>query len=130
MVPSGATGAPPAQDRLRSDAVIALGVLHHLILTQRFHPREILAKIASYSREYVLVEFMPLGMWTEKKSQPPPNWYTQEWFHQIFAETFDLISVEELQKNRTLFVGRLKAPAAAQQLEAPAAYFDTRKQAA
>jgi hypothetical protein len=45
MAPDTMDGIPAPWTRLQSDAVIALGVLHHLILTQRFHPRALHAAL-------------------------------------------------------------------------------------
>jgi hypothetical protein len=80
--------------------VVALAVLHHLILTQRFHPRDIVREIAKYTRRYVVMEFMPLGRWTEKKSKPSPPWYTTDWFRSYFTEVFDLMLEEDVAPSR------------------------------
>jgi hypothetical protein len=121
MAPELLARTQPPSDRLRSDLVVALGVLHHLLLTQNFHPREVLSTIASYTRRYAIIEFMPLGLWTEKKSKPVPAWYTTDWFHGYFSEIFDVIAFKQLHPNRIAYVGRLKTAEAAKQQESLAA---------
>ncbi len=121
MAPAMLARTSPAPERLRSDLVVALGVLHHLILTQNFHPREILSTIAKYTRRYAIVEFMPLGLWTAQKSKPTPPWYTTDWFRGYFEEIFDVIAVEQLHPNRIAFVGCLKTAEVSKQKECLAA---------
>ena len=70
---------------------------------------EILERLAQYTNRYVIVEFMPLGLWTAKKSKPSPDWYSTEWFQTHFAQYFNLILTEQLADNRLVFVGELKA---------------------
>jgi len=105
--------------RFRSDLVLALAVTHHLILTQGHKLDEVFEKIAAYSRKYVFVEFMPLGMWAgDPLNKPPvPEWYTAEWFERGFARQFRLLEkrvIEShtvagvLEPHRVLFIGRLR----------------------
>lgn len=108
MLPEIASRLSPTSERLKSDLVLALAVTHHLTLSQNFPLKEILRTIAGYTRRFAIVEFMPLGLWGGQKAPPLPGWYTKEWFERAFAEFFDLIAVEELEKNRVAFVGRLK----------------------
>jgi hypothetical protein len=100
-------GNPAA--RLRADVVIALAITHHLTLSQNFSLREVLKTIAAYTRQFALVEFMPLGLWDGQQAPKLPAWYNLKWFQETFAEFFEVLSVEELEPNRVLHVGRLKA---------------------
>lgn len=47
----------------KSDIVMALAITHHLLLTQGHKISEIFEKISAYSKKYVFIEFMPLGLW-------------------------------------------------------------------
>lgn len=96
--------------RLKSDLAIALAVTHHLILTGKFALPTILERVASYSNKYVLIEFMPLGLWSieHQTKQNLPEWYTLEWFRTAFIEKFDLIKEEQVEENRIAFFGKLK----------------------
>ena len=49
--------------RFKSDAVLALALTHHLILTEGISIDDILQTISMYSKRYVFIEFMPLGLW-------------------------------------------------------------------
>lgn len=106
-------------ERFRADLVLALAVTHHLLLTQGHKLDEVFEKIAAFSRKYVFIEFMPLGMWGgDPLTKPPvPEGYTVEWFQRGFERHFRLLerSVIEshtiagvLEPHRVLFVGRLR----------------------
>jgi hypothetical protein len=127
MLPEMAFGESPPPERLRSDLVIALAVTHHLVLSQNFPLREVLRTMAGYTRRFAMVEFMPMGLWNGHTAPPVPGWYTQDWFHRIFAEFFDSITVEKLEENRILFVGHLKASVSRRDKEDTSEYFETRK---
>lgn len=93
--------------RLKSDLAIALAVTHHLILSSNFSIDCIFERIKSFSNKYVLVEFMPLGLWATGDEIYPvlPDWYHVDWFRREFGNHFDLIHVEQLEQNRILFFG-------------------------
>ena len=96
--------------RLKSDIALSLAVTHHLILTSGFSLSAILERLASYSKKYVMVEFMPLGLWSieNKKEQKLPDWYNVEWFRKEFSSKFELILEEQVEENRIVFFGKLK----------------------
>jgi hypothetical protein len=97
--------------RLRSQVVLALAVTHHLLLTACLNIETVLRTIASYSAEYVLIEFMPLGLHDGTSTPPIPSWYSVDWFRSNFAKQFELLLEEKLEENRILFVGRLRGKA-------------------
>jgi hypothetical protein len=101
----------PARARLRADAVCALAVTHHLLLTQKIPIRPVLQTIAAHSRRLVFVEFMPLGLWDGRRAPPIPDWYRLDWFREAFVREFDLVHEESLEENRILFCGTLRKPA-------------------
>jgi len=101
----------PAPARLRADAVCALAITHHLLLTQKIPVRHVLRSIAAHSRRLVFVEFMPLGLWDGRRAPPVPDWYRLDWFRAAFAGEFDLVHEEQLEENRVLFWGALRNPA-------------------
>ena len=95
--------------RFKSDAVMALAVTHHFILSQKQPIERILKILACYSYEYVFIEFMPLGLFDGEKTEGSlPAWYTVEWFRESFAQYFHIHIEEKLEVNRILFVGILK----------------------
>jgi hypothetical protein len=99
----------PPFERLRCDVVVVLAVTHHLVLGQQL-PIELFFEIAArYTRRYAFIEFMPLGLWSGEQAPPVPEWYTMEWFQAAFEKQFTLQLVEELDTNRVLFVGEIRA---------------------
>jgi hypothetical protein len=109
MIPETNFYTIPPADRFRADVVMALAVTHHLTISQNFSLRLVMRKIASYTCRFALVEFMPLGLWDGRHQTPPlPSWYGPAWFRQAFEEFFEVLSVEEVETNRVLYLGRLK----------------------
>lgn len=100
---------PKPYERLKSEAVIALAITHHLILTQRINIDQIFNNLKKYTNRYVFVEFMPLGIHSNssKYEVNVPDWYTKEWFQDNFEQVFNLLHVEQLEKNRILFIGEI-----------------------
>lgn len=96
------------QERLRSELVIALAVTHHLILTQRYDIDRIFNTLASYTSKYLIVEFMPLGLWDGESAPPLPSWYNESWFVDNLCNYFSVLERRELEQNRIAFVAILK----------------------
>ena len=82
--------------------VIALAVTYHLTLTQKYALGAVLETLAKFSRGYVLVEFMPLGLHNGTGAPPLPVWYTADWFETGVQQAFDVIGKEVLEENRVL----------------------------
>ena len=97
----------PAYERFQADEVIALALTHHLLLSDKLRIDFVLDTISKYSKKYVLIEFMPLGLWDGESAPPLPQWYTLDWFRRSFQNYFKIISEEQLEKNRILFLGDL-----------------------
>lgn len=106
MANSGGTGPV---ERLRSEVVLALAVTHHVLLTQHVPVDRMLSSIGAYAEKYVLIEFMPLGLWDGRRAPPFPAWYSREWFRENFSRHFDLRREEQVEENRILFVGEVRA---------------------
>jgi hypothetical protein len=96
--------------RLKCDIVLALAVTHHLILSAGFSLQCILERLTMFSNRYVMIEFMPLGLWSETSTnnQQVPDWYTINWFREHFNRYFSLLLEEQVESNRIIFVGELK----------------------
>ncbi len=91
----------PACQRYKSDVVVALAVTHHLILTQKAKLTTIMELLSGFTKRFLVVEFMPLGLWSEANNDSKvPEWYTLEWFIEGVGRFFEIISVEEVGKNR------------------------------
>jgi hypothetical protein len=94
---------------LKADISVALAVTHHLLLTQSFSVDKVLRRIGVFSHRYVLVEFMPLGLWDGEKAPPIPEWYRVEWFREKFKEQFNLLTEEQTEPNRIFFLGEKRS---------------------
>lgn len=96
--------------RYKSDIVIALAVTNHLILAQNVKLSVIVDILERYTKKYVVVEFMPLGLWAgdDENCPPIPKWYTFEWFLDGLKTKFDIVVVEQISKNRICVLGQRK----------------------
>lgn len=110
---------PDSVVTFRSDIVLALAITHHLLLSQGHNLASIFEKVSSYSRKYVFVEFMPLGLWGGDPLNKPsvPDWYTTEWFESQFLRHYKLLEKKVLESHmigdvdephRVIFVGQLR----------------------
>jgi hypothetical protein len=97
--------------RLRSEMVIALAVTHHLILTQKYSIDSILKALTRYSSKYLIVEFMPLGLWDGATAPAIPEWYNETWFIENLSRYCDILQRKELEPNRVSFVVKIKKSA-------------------
>ena len=102
------SGFPGPQKRLSADAVIALAVTHHLLLSQHIRIADMFRRIGSFAKKYVLIEFMPLGFYDGTKAASVPEWYHRDWFREEFQKQFELLEEIVLGKNRILFVGKIQ----------------------
>jgi hypothetical protein len=101
---------PSVAERYCADAVVALAITHHLVLSQGVQGEVLMRRMASFCKRYAVVEFMPLGLWDGTPRSPtPPSWYTIDWFRRHFLEEFDLLHEEQLERNRIVLVGRKRA---------------------
>ncbi len=107
VLPVTVSKGKPAYERFKSDMVIALAITHHLVLSQKLRIDVIFNEISKYSNKYVLIEFMPLGLWDGDVSSDIPEWYTIDWFKKSFQNFFKILKEEKLEKNRILFVGEI-----------------------
>lgn len=97
---------PERAIRLRCSLVIALAVTHHLVLTQNYDINRVLDQILMYTDEYVMIEFMPLGLWNGQHAKPVPSWYNRTWFEHALMKKCDLLESHDLEKNRILYVAK------------------------
>jgi len=109
MSPESNSSEKNPQNRFKSDCVIALAVTHHLLLSQGYQYDQIFKIIGSYSNRIVFIEYMPLGLHDGHQSPQLPHWYTQENFEKSFSKFFTLLHTEQLDINRVLFIGQVRA---------------------
>lgn len=92
-------------DKPIADLVMALAITHHLILSANLDINYVLEKIGSFTNKYMLIEFMPLGLYSSelKENKNPPDWYTESWFEEKLTRTFKVLFKEQVHLNRILF---------------------------
>ena len=108
--PNNRSNTLKLEERIDADIVMALAVTHHLILTQDVGLAHIFNVLASLTRRYVVVEFMPLGLYAGDLENIPavPDYYTLDWFRNAFSEKFEHLLDEKVAVNRHLFVGKIR----------------------
>jgi len=95
--------------RMKSDLVIGCAIAHHLLLAQGINIDILFETFASYTRKFILIEFMPLGLWDGTGVEAPlPEYYTLDWFLEHMSKKFDVNLVEQTEKNRILVFGKLR----------------------
>lgn len=75
---------PPATERLRADAVLALAILHHLSIVRRQGFARALDALEAFASDHVIVEFVgprdPMVARLMRQSRFTFPWYTEEEF--------------------------------------------------
>jgi len=94
-------------ERFKSDIVMALALTHHLILKYGYDIDYIFTEFLKYTNKYIMVEFMPLGLWTPGSKVDIPEWYNEEYFRRHFEKYFKVIKREKLEENRIIFIGEV-----------------------
>lgn len=99
---------PALYERVKSDLVIACAVTHHLLLTQGININVLFEKIKTYTYKYLIIEFMPLGLWDGKNAPKIPKYYTLDWFKRHMSRYFDILLEEKVEENRIILLGEIK----------------------
>lgn len=93
-------------ERFRSDVCIAMALTHHLLLTQFIPMRTMFQQFYDSTKEYLIIEFMPKGLWDGHSAPPLPSWYNKNAFEQEMQFFFEIIMEEQLEDNRIVFLAR------------------------
>jgi hypothetical protein len=107
MMPDPVRGG--SDRRLVGDVVIALALSHHLLLAQHYLLDAVLERIALHGRRFMIIEFMPKGLWDGTRGPPVPSWYRRDWFECGLARVGSIVLAEQLEENRVLFLVELAA---------------------
>lgn len=94
----------------KGELVLCLALTHHLLLTAKLEIDSVLNIIKEYSNKYVIIEFMPLGLYAGdiNKTPPIPDWYNDEWFLNNFSKYFNLLEKKQTEINRIMYFGEIK----------------------
>lgn len=90
-------------EKYKSDLLVANALTHHLLLTQGLDIDVMFKKFSALTNKYVIVEFMPKGV---DVTEFVPAWYNLNFFLDHMCKMFDIISVFEINKMRTIVIGR------------------------
>jgi hypothetical protein len=94
--------------RYVSECACALALTHHLVLRFRLTFDEVVERLKTYTSKYLLVEFMPLGLWDGSSAPPVPDWYNESNFATALGVHFSIRETLTLNDNRVLFIAELK----------------------
>lgn len=100
------TGQLKRSERFQSDIVIALALTHHLLLAQNLRLQWVMETLKAFTRKYILIEFMPLGLGGRRSSLP--KWYTLEWFKAETGRYFEILEVVQTDRKRIAILGKVK----------------------
>lgn len=106
---SGKIGLLTIEKRVKSEIVLVLAIIHHLLLSQDVDIDDVFRKLKKFASKYVIVEFMSLGLYSGDDKTIPvlPKYYNLNWFRTHFEQNFKLIYDESLEKNRHIFIGEI-----------------------
>jgi hypothetical protein len=84
----------PATDRLGCDLVLALALVHHLVEKQSLTFPQIAETLSSFSKRWLLVEFMPPeDEWVRDWLTPELSWYTLDRFEASLRKHFSSVEL-------------------------------------
>lgn len=92
--------------KFQSELVVANALSHHLLLRQHMEIGKLFAKLDFMSQKFLLIEFMPLGLWTPEKSEKVPKWYNLAWFLGAMKQYYDILVCEQIETNRIICLGK------------------------
>lgn len=96
---------PSASFRLSAEVVVCLALSHHILLGDRLPAEKMWSRLHSLTEKYVVIEFMPKGLWSSDQNNfPVPNWYSEDAFSQSMTGKFEILRRDQLELNRVLFV--------------------------
>ena len=98
---------PDFEERWKADLVLAMALTHHLLLSQYLNIDAMFERLARCTNRYLLIEFMPLGLWDGDNAPELPSWYTLLWFQSHMEKLFTVLLVQQMEKNRIMLLGEL-----------------------
>ena len=99
----------PLSERVKSDTVIALALVHHLVLSQGLTFAQVFQRFTEFTKRNLIVDFMPMGLFDGEVSPATPDWYTLETFIEAAENVgFKKVSVLETGINRLTVVLRVE----------------------
>lgn len=96
-----------SKNRMANQAVVAMALTHHLILSQGMSVESVIEEICEFAKEYVLIEFMPLGLYTRHLGVPTTKFpldYSIDNFRETLNKKCEILEEIKLEVNRVLFI--------------------------
>ncbi len=115
----GYTFFPPATERFKSDLVLALALVHHLVFTWSLSFEHIVAALGAFSRRWLAVEFVGPGDGVVQRwNQANFSWYRLDNFLAALGKDFDVVrqwpsdagGLDDERCDRTILLCRRKSP--------------------
>lgn len=107
----------PATERLKSDMVLALALVHHLAFTWNLSFDHIVEGLGAFARQWLVVEFVGPGDGVVKRWSQNYAWYCLDNFVAALSRKFDIVDqmpsdtggLDDEQADRTILLCRRKA---------------------
>lgn len=96
----------PIAKRINSDVVVMLALSHHLSLTQGMSFECIWSRVAEFTTQFAIIEFMPLGLWIPGQEPRTPDWYSLRNFVAAMEPQFELVSTTKIEENRIVVLAK------------------------
>lgn len=100
-----------ANDRLKTDMVIALAIIHHLVFRQQLTFSEIINQFSFFCDRYLLIEYISIeDKYIKDFKKEGFEWYTKENFVEELKNNFIIISesISTPKETRTLYLCKKK----------------------
>ena len=100
-----------AIERLKSELVLALAIVHHLVFRQQLTFEEIIGQIRLFCEKYLIIEFVDKeDSYLSDFKLEGFEWYTKENFESILKRQFEIIQTKPStpSETRQLYFCKLK----------------------
>jgi hypothetical protein len=113
----GYTFFAPATERFKSDMVLALALVHHLVFTWNLSFDHIADGLGAFVREWLVVEFVGPDDGVVRRWNQANAWYGLDNFEAALSRQFDIVErlpsdaggLDDERADRTILLCRLKS---------------------
>jgi hypothetical protein len=99
---------PSFKARFRSDMVLALAIVHHLVFSAQLTFEEIISQISEVSSNYLVIEFISTeDIYVSQWYHEGFDWYTRDNFEKVLSTQYEILDVKDDHfKGRLLYFCR------------------------
>lgn len=91
-----------AIERFKSEMVIALAIVHHLVFAQQLTFEEIIAQFSEFSEKFLIIEFIESSdQYITDFIKDGFEWYTKKNFEYVLNKHFEIINTSESTPSET-----------------------------